>query len=103
MIKKYTVEKSKTGKTFELHSVEQDGYLAKVKDEGMAELIAYLLNTQEPDRQSISLSDGTCRKIGQLMEYYSDKGVTEINRADVINASINLVCETIFKPTVVKV
>lgn len=62
-----------------------------IRDPELAERIKHLLNLDRPGRQLVSLSNETCRKIGELMEYYSDKGVPEINRADIINTCINTI------------
>lgn len=70
--------------------------LARCATEGVALTLLNALTLETKDTQLVAVPNETCTQMGQLMEYYADKGVCEVNRADVIKSSVNAIHKTVF-------
>lgn len=70
---------------------------ARCASESLARQIAYALNLEAKNTQLVAVPNETCTQMGELMEYYADKGVLSVNRADVIKSSVNAIHKTVFK------
>lgn len=109
----YSTRKGKGAKTFELIKEGEEGYLAKIKDEEVANRIVELLNATEsapePElpkeeevpqiiEQNVVLSDEASEQIIELLDHYESKGHHFANRSELIESVIKSVHYMTFHP-----